>query len=103
MASADAQLRNAGMQYNREVFSPRSRTPVGGMAIPNLFDQMFTRPMESIVGERSQGAERSADLFASGTAIQEAQNAILRLQAELQGLTRSSAMHAASRPSPGSW
>mgnify|MGYP000402749518 CR=1 FL=1 len=52
MASADAQLRNAGMQYNREVFAPRSRTPPGGMAIPNLFDQMFTRPMEDFIGER---------------------------------------------------
>ena len=50
MGSADAQLRNAGMQYNREIYAPRSRTPPGGMAIPNLFDQMFTRPAESFMG-----------------------------------------------------
>lgn len=86
MASADAQLRNAGVQYNREIFSPQASAAPGGMGIPNMFDQMFTRPMESIVGERSRGAERSADLFASGTRIQEAQNAIMRLQAELQAL-----------------
>jgi RND family efflux transporter MFP subunit len=42
--------------------------------------------MERMGGDRSKGAERSADLFASGTRIQEAQNAILRLQAELQAL-----------------
>jgi multidrug efflux pump subunit AcrA (membrane-fusion protein) len=86
MASADAQLRNASVQYNREIFSPRSRTPPGGMGLPNLFDQMFTRPMESFTGERSEGAELNADLYASGTQIQEARNALLRLQAELQAL-----------------
>ncbi len=86
MGSADAQLRNAGMQYNREVFAPRSRTPPGGMAIPNLFDQMFTRPMEDFVGERSRGAELSADLYSSGTQIEQARSALMRLQAELQAL-----------------
>jgi multidrug efflux pump subunit AcrA (membrane-fusion protein) len=86
MASADAQLRNAGVQYNREIWSPQASAAPGGMGMPNLFDQMFTRPMESIVGDRSKGAERGADLFASGIRIQEAQNAILRLQAELQAL-----------------
>jgi len=86
LGSADAQLRNAGVQYSREIWSPQASQAPGGMGIPNLFDQMFTRPMESIVGDRSKGAERSADLFASGTRIQEAQNAILRLQAELQAI-----------------
>jgi RND family efflux transporter MFP subunit len=74
------------MQYSREVFAPRSRTPPGGMAIPNLFDQMFTRPMEDIVGERSRGAELHADLYSSGTQIEQARSAIMRLQAEVQAL-----------------
>jgi multidrug efflux pump subunit AcrA (membrane-fusion protein) len=86
MASADAQLRNAGVQYNRELWSPQASAAPGGMGMPNLFDQMFTRPMESIVGDRSKGAERYADIYTSGTRISEAQNAILRLQAELQAL-----------------
>ena len=86
MASADAQLRNAGVQFNREIWSPQASAAPGGMGLPNLFDQMFTRPMESIVGDRAKGAERSADLFASGIRIQEAQNALMRLQAELQAL-----------------
>jgi RND family efflux transporter MFP subunit len=47
---------------------------------------MFTGPAESFVGERDRTAERSADLFASGIQIQEAQNVMLRLQAELQAL-----------------
>ncbi|KAA6184568.1 efflux RND transporter periplasmic adaptor subunit [Thiohalocapsa marina] len=86
IATADAQLRNAGVQYSRELYSPRSRSAPGGMAVPNLFDQFFTRPMEEFVGDRDQDAELSADLFASGTQIQEARNALMRLQAELQAL-----------------
>ena len=86
MASADAQLRNAGVQYNREMFSPRTNASPGGMGVPNLFDQMFTRPMEGLVGDRERGAERGADLYASGIQVQEAQNTIMRLQAELQAL-----------------
>ncbi|MEA3640989.1 MAG: efflux RND transporter periplasmic adaptor subunit [Lamprobacter sp.] len=86
LATADAQLRNAGVQYSRERYSPRSRASPGGMGMPNLFDQFFTRPMEDFIGDRDQDAELSADLFASGTQIQEARNAIMQLQAELQAL-----------------
>jgi RND family efflux transporter MFP subunit len=86
LATADAQLRNASVQYNRELFSPRARQSPGGMAIPNLFDQMFTRPMEDFIGDRDVDAELSADLFASGTQIQEARNAIMQLQAELRAI-----------------
>jgi RND family efflux transporter MFP subunit len=86
IATADAKLRNAGVQYTRELYSPRARSSPGGMAVPNLFDQFFTRPMEEFIGDRDQGAELSADLFASGTQIQEARNAIMALQAELRAL-----------------
>ena len=86
LATADAQIRNAGVQYGRELRSPRARNAPGGMGVPNLFDQFFTRPMEDFVGERDQDAELSADLFASGTQFQEARNAMMRLQAELRAL-----------------
>jgi RND family efflux transporter MFP subunit len=86
MASADAQLRNADVQFNRELYSPRARSAPGGMGVPNLFDQMFTRPMEDFVGERDKDAEEAADLFASRTQVREAQNQIMRLQAELRAL-----------------
>ena len=86
IASADAQLRNVGVQYSREIWSPQSRSAPGGMGLPNMFDQMFTRPMEDFVGDRSRGAERGADLYASGTRITQAQNTIYQLQAELQAL-----------------
>ena len=87
MASADAQLRNASVQYNREIFSPRSRTAPGGMGVPNLFDQMFTRPMESFIGERSTGrrAERGP-LSPPASRSRRPATACMRLQAELQAL-----------------
>ncbi len=86
LATADAQIRNASVQYGRELRSPRARNAPGGMGMPNLFDQFFTRPMEDFVGDRDQTAELSADLFASGTLIQEARNTMMQLQAELRAL-----------------
>ena len=86
LAAADAQLRNAGVQYSRELWSPQSSSAPGGMAIPNLFDQMFTRPAESFMGQRDRGAERSADLFASGTQMEQARSAILRAQSEIRAI-----------------
>jgi multidrug efflux pump subunit AcrA (membrane-fusion protein) len=86
LANADAQLRNAGVQFNRELWSPKSRSAMGGMGVPNLFDQMFTRPMEDMVGERDRGAERQADIYSSRTNIQQAQNTIARVQAEIRAI-----------------
>lgn len=86
LANADAQLRNAGVQYNRELWSPKSKSSMGGMGMPNLFDQMFTRPMEDTFGDRDQGAERIADIFSSRTNIQQAQNTIYRVQAEIRAI-----------------
>ena len=86
LANAQADLRNASVQYQRELYSPQSRQPPGGMAIPNMFDQMFTRPMEDFMGTRDRGAERGADLFASTTRIQQAQNAILQAQSQIQAI-----------------
>lgn len=86
LATADAEMRNAGVQYSRELWSPQSKAAPGGMAIPNLFDQMFTRPAEDMFGGRDRDAERSADLYASNTRIQKARSAILRAQSEIQAI-----------------
>lgn len=86
IASADTQIRNADVQYNRELYSPRSKSAPGGMGVPNLFDQMLTRPMEDFVGERDQDAELAADLFASRSQVRESHHQMMRLQAELRAL-----------------
>ena len=56
------------------------------MGIPNLFDQIFTRPAEDFFGQRDRGAERSADLFASGTRMEQARSAMLRAQSEIRAI-----------------
>ncbi len=84
--SAQAQLSNAGVQYTRELWSPRTKAAPGGMGIPNLFDQMFTRPAEDFFGERDRGAERSADLYASTTRVEQARSAMLRAASEIQAI-----------------
>ena len=86
LAAADAQMRNANVQYSRELWSPQSKSAPGGMGIPNLFDQMFTRPAEGFMGQRDRTAERSADLFASGTQMEQARSAILRAQSEIRAI-----------------
>ena len=86
LSSAEAELRNAGVQYSRELWSPKSKAAPGGMGIPNLFDQMFTRPAEDFMGERDRGAERSADLYASTTRIEQARSAIMRARSEIQAI-----------------
>jgi len=86
LSSADAQLRNAGVQYSRELWSPQSKSAMGGMGMPNLFDQMFTRPAEEFFGDRDRDAERSADLFASSTRIEQARSAMLRAQSEIRAI-----------------
>ena len=85
-SAAEAELRNAGVQYSRELWSPQSRAAPGGMAIPNLCDQMFTRPAEDFFGERDRDAERSADLYASSTRIDQGRSAMLRAQSEIQAI-----------------
>lgn len=85
-ASAETQLRNAGVQYNRELWSPKSKSTVGGMGLPNLFDQMFTGKMEDFMGERNRDADRAADLFASTTQIDQARNALMQASAEIQAI-----------------
>lgn len=86
LATTDAQMRAAGVQYNRELWSPQSKQSMGGMGLPNLFDQMFTRPMEGMSGTRNQGVERRADLYNSGVQVTQAQNAILAAQSQIQAI-----------------
>ncbi|MES9899767.1 MAG: efflux RND transporter periplasmic adaptor subunit [Sedimenticola sp.] len=86
MATADSQVRAAGVQYNRELWSPQSKKAMGGMGMPNLFDQMFTSPMEGFSGTRNQGVERRADIYSSGVQITQAQNALMAAQSQIQAI-----------------
>ncbi|MGB0721894.1 MAG: efflux RND transporter periplasmic adaptor subunit [Gammaproteobacteria bacterium] len=85
LANAEASLRNADVQYSRELYAPYSmnKSP-GGMGLPTLMDQFFTRPMSGVVGNTSPYLERHADLYSRGTQVEQARNAILQAKAQIQ-------------------
>ncbi len=88
IANAEAALRNARVQYSREIWSPRSNTPnaMPGMGMPNMFDQFFTRGFSNMIGRSDTGLERYADWYAQGAGVQQAQGALMQATAQLEQL-----------------
>lgn len=87
LRDAESQLRNAGVMYSRELWSPKgsptNKAP-GGMGMPSLFDQFFTSPMTGMMGQNRPWVDRYSDLYHSRTRIEQARNAHLRAQSQLQ-------------------
>ncbi len=87
MMNADAVLRNASMQYSRELYSPNTPNQMqvpGGMGLPNLFDQFFSRPASEFFGQSNSVLDRQAELHSYGTQIEQARNAMLRTQSQIE-------------------
>lgn len=85
--SALSAIRNARVQLNRELASPQSRASSqapGGMGMPSMMDQMFTNPMQSMMGMRNRGAERSSDLVARETALAQANTQLRQSEAQIK-------------------
>lgn len=82
---ADASIRNANIQYNRELIAPQQSSPssMPGMGLPSLFDQFFTRPMGDMMGYGDPSVERYSNLYQRGYQMEQARNARLRAQSEL--------------------
>ncbi|MCB1923239.1 MAG: efflux RND transporter periplasmic adaptor subunit [Gammaproteobacteria bacterium] len=73
--AAAADIRNARIQLERELYSPRSNSAgsaPGGMGMPAMMDQMFTSPMQNMMGMRSHGTERTSDLVGAETRVAQA-------------------------------
>lgn len=89
IGNAQSAIANAQMQYSRELYSPQSRSIArsGGMGMPTMFDQMFTRPMQGFMPGNIGGEpwlDRQADLYSSGTQLNQAHNAQLSAQSQLE-------------------
>ena len=70
--AAAADIRNARVQLQRELYSPRSNSAgsaPGGMGMPAMMDQAFTNPMQSMMCMRNRGSERPADGVCAETAL----------------------------------
>ncbi len=87
LQGAYSQMRNADIQYSRELWAPNSvnKAP-GGMGLPSLFDQFITKPMANMSGQNKPYLERHADLMDQGTRVDTARTAIMRAQSAIQGI-----------------
>ncbi|MBF0218584.1 MAG: efflux RND transporter periplasmic adaptor subunit [Gammaproteobacteria bacterium] len=84
MANADAALRNAGVQFNRELINPQTENSMSGMGVPGMFDQMFTRNFSDMMGFNNPGTDRRADLYSRQVGIEQARSAYTTAQAQLR-------------------
>ncbi len=83
--NADAGLRNAGMQYQRELRSPDSPSKApGGMGLPNLFDKFLTNPLSDMLGKSDQGLDRRAQMQSFGSKIEQARGALEQASSQIE-------------------
>ena len=93
--NALATISNARVQYDRERWSPQSRSisKSGGMGMPNMFDQMFTQPMSQSMMPGNYGGDRyvdrQADLHGFGTQLTQAQNQQLQAKSAIEQIDAS--------------
>ena len=78
LQNTQSEINNAQVQYQRELLSPQSRSlsKSGGMGMPMMFDQMFTRPLSNMMPDTIGGdtaLDRNADLHSVGTQLNQAQ------------------------------
>lgn len=89
LLAAQAGLRYAQVQYQRELYSPsinNGSSRSSGFGLPSMFDQMFTRPLSSGMGLSNPGLQRYSDLQGQYNGINQAQSRILAAQARMEEL-----------------
>ncbi len=88
LANAETALRNARVQYNRELISPRTESigAMPGMGMPSLFDNLFTRNAGKALGYGNPDIERQADLYSSGSQVKNAEAMVLQARSALEEL-----------------
>ena len=81
-------LQSAQVQYSREFWSPQSRNigKMPGMALPSMFDQMFTRPFGSAMGMGNPLLDRQADLYSQNSQLGLARSQHIGALSQLQGI-----------------
>jgi multidrug efflux pump subunit AcrA (membrane-fusion protein) len=84
LANAEAALRNASVQYSREIISPyggEQNDMFGGMG---SMMRNFGNPMQGFTGSGSPGYERYADRYQYGTRIEQAQSTLIRARSRIE-------------------
>lgn len=106
LQNAQSEINNAQVQYQRELISPQSLSlsRSGGMGMPLLFDQMFTRPMASFMPGGFGGniaADRSADLYTVSTQLTQAQGRYMQIKSKIDEIDAQIADSRVNTPFPG--
>lgn len=65
LREAEAALRDAQVQFQRELFNPTLDNPnrAPGFGVPSMFDQLFTQNAADAMGMNDTGLERYSDLY----------------------------------------
>ena len=87
LSSAYTGMQNAQVQYTRELWNPSvyNPRPMGGMAMPTMFDSMFDGGRGNMMGSGSdKGIERHADLVTQGSQVQTARSRIQQAESGLR-------------------
>lgn len=87
LANAEAALRNAGVQYSREIISPyggQQNNTMGGMS---SLMQNFTNPMQGMMGSgAAPGYDRYAQRYQSGTQVEQARSQIVAARSQIEAI-----------------
>ena len=87
LANAEAALRNAGVQYSRELISPyggEANDSMGGMG---SMMKNFTNPMQGMMGGGSSpGYDRYAQRYSSGTQLEQARSQIVSARSAIDAI-----------------
>lgn len=88
LSNAETALRNARVQYSRELISPRTESlgNMPGLGMPTLFDNMFTKNFGDMVGYGNPDIERYGDLYSSGSQVKNAESMVLKARSALDEL-----------------
>jgi multidrug efflux pump subunit AcrA (membrane-fusion protein) len=89
LQSAQAALKNAQLQYNREMISPRSKNigAMPGMGMPSMMDIYFTRPFADAMGTTDSDYNRYTDLMNSATSVTQARTQVMQAWSQLNEIT----------------
>jgi len=84
--AALAAIQNAQAQARREYYSPRSDSAAmapGGMGMPAMMDEMFSSPMQDMMGMRDDDAVRYSDIVNVQTQVAQARTSLRQAEASI--------------------
>jgi multidrug efflux pump subunit AcrA (membrane-fusion protein) len=87
LANAEAALRNAGVQYSREIISPYGGEQNDAMGGLSSMMKSFTNPMQGMMGSGSSpGYDRYAQRYQSGTQLEQARSQIVAARSAIEAI-----------------